>query len=222
MDDVVLMSDPKVAAIAIDECGEPLVDLRDLRGADFSDHKATTKSHHLVRRGLAERLARAQALLPAGFGLLFAEGHRDPALQRQSFDGYRDRLLAADPNLTPAEAFKLASRFVSPPEVAPHVSGAAIDLTLAGPTGDELDLGTPIDASPEESRGACYFAASTISEAARHHRTVLSEALSSAGLVNYPTEWWHWSYGDRYWALVTGATAAIYGPVAPDAVSVRR
>jgi D-alanyl-D-alanine dipeptidase len=35
-------------------------------------------------------------------------------------------------------------------------------------------------------------------------------------LVNYPTEWWHWSYGDRYWALMTGAPAALYGPVAAD------
>jgi D-alanyl-D-alanine dipeptidase len=31
--------------------------------------------------------------------------------------------------------------------------------------------------------------------------------------VNYPTEWWHWSHGDRYWALLTGAEAALYGPV---------
>jgi hypothetical protein len=38
----------------------------------------------------------------------------------------------------------------------------------------------------------------------------------SAGLVNYPTEWWHWSYGDRYWALLTGADHAIYGPVAAE------
>jgi len=30
--------------------------------------------------------------------------------------------------------------------------------------------------------------------------------------VNYPTEWWHWSYGDRYWAFVTGAPHALYGP----------
>ncbi len=34
-----------------------------------------------------------------------------------------------------------------------------------------------------------------------------------------PTEWWHWSYGDRYWALVTGAPAALYGPVAADRVA---
>jgi D-alanyl-D-alanine dipeptidase len=42
-------------------------------------------------------------------------------------------------------------------------------------------------------------------------RAILAQALRPAGLVNYPTEWWHWSYGDRYWALVTGAPYATYG-----------
>jgi D-alanyl-D-alanine dipeptidase len=28
-----------------------------------------------------------------------------------------------------------------------------------------------------------------------------------------PTEWWHWSYGDRYWAMASGRGSAIYGPV---------
>lgn len=46
---------------------------------------------------------------------------------------------------------------------------------------------------------------------------MLGEALSAAGLVNYPTEWWHWSYGDRYWALQTGAPAALYGAKELDA-----
>jgi hypothetical protein len=36
--------------------------------------------------------------------------------------------------------------------------------------------------------------------------------LAAAGLVNYPTEWWHWSFGDRYWAMATGSEAALYGP----------
>ncbi|NUT29743.1 MAG: dipeptidase, partial [Streptomyces sp.] len=30
--------------------------------------------------------------------------------------------------------------------------------------------------------------------------------------INYGTEWWHWSYGDRYWALQTRQPAALYGP----------
>ena len=46
---------------------------------------------------------------------------------------------------------------------------------------------------------------------------MLGAALTAAGLVNYPTEWWHWSYGDRYWALMTGAPAALYGPRELDA-----
>jgi D-alanyl-D-alanine dipeptidase len=54
--------------------------------------------------------------------------------------------------------------------------------------------------------------ADNISDRARSHRDILSTALTAAGLVNYPTEWWHWSYGDRYWALKTGATVAHYGP----------
>jgi len=105
----------------------------------------------------------------------------------------------------------LSSRFVAPLEVAPHVAGAAVDLTLTDAGGHDLDLGTPIDATPEQSAGRCYFGARVHAEA-RINRTILARALERAGLVNYPTEWWHWSYGDRYWALTTGAPAALYGP----------
>ncbi|MBP5934721.1 M15 family metallopeptidase [Streptomyces sp. LBUM 1476] len=80
------------------------------------------------------------------------------------------------------------------------------------PDGEELDMGTPMNANPEDSDGACYTHAPNITPAARENRRVLGEALSAAGLVNYPTEWWHWSYGDRYWALATGAPTALYGP----------
>jgi D-alanyl-D-alanine dipeptidase len=43
--------------------------------------------------------------------------------------------------------------------------------------------------------------------------------LSPHGLVNYPTEWWHWSFGDRYWALLSETGAALYGPVDPEDVA---
>ena len=107
--------------------------------------------------------------------------------------------------------YLLASRYVSPPTIAPHVSGAAIDLTLCDEDGHELDMGTAVNATPEDSDRACYFGAK-VSAQARENRTVLAKVLEEVGLVNYPTEWWHWSYGDRYWAMTTGASAAIYGP----------
>lgn len=90
-----------------------------------------------------------------------------------------------------------------------------MDLTLAYADGRELDLGTPVDANPEESAGACFTRAEGITAEARRNREMLGAALTTAGFVNYPTEWWHWSFGDRYWALFSGASAALYGPTEP-------
>jgi len=112
-----------------------------------------------------------------------------------------------------------SSRALVRVSVAPHVAGAAVDLTLVDSGGRELDLGTPVDATPEQSGGACYFDAPLAGRHARASRELLAQVLRGAGLVNYPTEWWHWSYGDRYWALMTGATAAVYGPVGRDQVA---
>lgn len=199
---VILLSDPRVSAVPVRDAGVPFVRL----GGEFGAARAW------VRADLAERLGWAREALPTGLSLRVVEGHRDLARQVQIIDAYAEELRAADPGVTDAELRRLTSRFVAPVEVAPHVAGAAVDLTLAGPDGD-LDLGTPIDATPEESAGACYFAAENVSAAARANRMLLARVLGGAGLVNYPTEWWHWSYGDRYWALMTGAPAALHGPV---------
>lgn len=74
-------------------------------------------------------------------------------------------------------------------------------------------MGTPINACPEDSGGACYTAAADLDPAARANRKLLGQVLSLVGLVNYPTEWWHWSCGDRYWAMTVSAPAARYGPI---------
>ncbi|MFC4005601.1 M15 family metallopeptidase [Nonomuraea purpurea] len=214
--DVVLISDPRVAAIAVRECGEPLADVRgrlrvDTRLADDEGAFA-----HL-RSGLLERLERAERNLPDGFHLLVVEGYRPIETQRRIFDGYRAELRATFPEMSPDESYIAASRYVSPVEVAPHTAGAAVDLTLCDPDGVEYDMGTQVNDNPEQSEGACYMAAPNISADARAHRKLLAAALEPAGLVNYPTEWWHWSYGDRYWAMATQSDHACYGPVGlPD------
>ena len=89
----------------------------------------------------------------------WVEGHRDPRLQEQYFNNYRERLASLDQSLSDEDLYLLASRYVSPPTIAPHVSGAAIDLTLCDEDGHELDMGTAVNATPEDSDGACYFGA---------------------------------------------------------------
>lgn len=204
----ILLSDPRVSAVPVIDDGEALVRLE----------PALSPTRALVRAGLAERLRSAHLALPPGIGLRVVEGYRSPADQQAIITAYAAELCAARPGLSAAELTVLTSRFVAPLDVAPHVAGAAVDLTLVDACGDELDLGTPIDATPEQSDGRCYFAADGIGADARAHRGLLARVLGDAGLVNYPTEWWHWSYGDRYWALITGAANALYGPV-PVAVA---
>lgn len=167
---------------------------------------------------MLHRLHTAQGLLPPGLRLLFVEGYRPPSLQRHYFDAYGDQLRADHPDWSAEQVRSATSRYVSPPEIAPHSAGAAVDLTLADGDGRELDMGTRMNATPEESAGACYTQADNLSEVARSRREILGTALTAAGLVNYPTEWWHWSYGDRYWALATGAHAALYGPKELDSI----
>jgi D-alanyl-D-alanine dipeptidase len=212
MSEIILMSDARVAAVPVEENDEPLVDVRDTLLADARKQEDAHGTQVHLRRGVLARLRTAQSLLPGGLQLLFVEGYRPPALQRGYFDRYADELRAAHPDWPADRVRTAASRYVSPPEIAPHSAGAAVDLTLADADGRELDLGTAMNAGPEESEGACYTAADNIGAAARANRAIPGAALSEAGLVNYPTEWWHWSYGDRYWALTTGAPAALYGP----------
>ena len=154
---VILMSDPRVAAIPLQECGEGLVDVR-AHGLQVDDRKldAVGAFAH-VRRGVLTRLLHAQSLLPTGVHAAVRGGATD----RRPCSGATSRSTptswpAPIPDWQAAELREAASRFVSPPEIAPHSAGAAVDVTLTDHRGRELDMGTPVNANPEESNGACY------------------------------------------------------------------
>jgi D-alanyl-D-alanine dipeptidase len=80
----VLVDDPRVLAIPIRECGEPLVDLRRYTLLATTDHskarsEAETRLH--CKEGVAQRLLRADARLPEGVRPLIVECHRPLDLQ---------------------------------------------------------------------------------------------------------------------------------------------
>ena len=167
-----------------------------------------------VRKGVLERLGEASQRLPAGFAFLVKEGYRPPERQRMSYDNVYRKYASLRPALSPTELRRLVSQYVAPIEVAGHPTGGAVDLTL-WKDGRELFLGTRFNDEPEETGGRTWFSASGIDAKAREYRGILAGCLEPTGFVNYPPEWWHWSYGDRYWAAVLGCEA-IYGPVEED------
>ena len=139
-----LLSDPRVAAVPVHDSGEPLTELDESFGS----------SRALVRVSVARRLALARAGLPEGLRLRVIEGYRTAAAQHAIIRSYADKIRVSHPAVGAAELERLASRFVAPMAVAPHVAGAAVDLTLVDSGGHDLDLGTPVDSTPEQSGGA--------------------------------------------------------------------
>jgi D-alanyl-D-alanine dipeptidase len=210
--DIVLLSDPVVTGIPLEDCGEPLVDLREVTALRLDDRLADRDAHYcLLRVGVVDRLVTAQALLAPGVRLLVVEGYRPADLQARYFTEHVADLRRAHPDLDEATLRRTASRYIARPEGAPHVSGAAVDLTLCSVDGGELWMGTELN---DTDGPACHMAWPHLDGEAVANRDRLSRAMRGAGLVNYPTEWWHWSYGDRYWAYATKAPAARYGPLA--------
>ena len=97
--------------------------------------------------------------------------------------------------------------------VAGHPTGGAVDVSLVDTSGKELDLGCMYDEDEESSNGNCFSYSDRVSEEAKLNRNILFNCMEKAGFVNYPYEWWHWSFGDKYWAAVKKAPHALYGAV---------
>jgi D-alanyl-D-alanine dipeptidase len=121
-----------------------------------------------------------------------------------------DRLVTAQALLAPGLRLLVVAGY-RPADMRAHVTGAAVDLTLCSVDGGELWMGAELH---DTDGPACHMAWPHLDREAVANRERLSRALRGAGLVNYPIEWWHWSYGDRYWAYATQAPSARYGPVA--------
>jgi D-alanyl-D-alanine dipeptidase len=174
-----------------------MVDLRGVAALRVDDRMAPSHSTYaFVRATVVDRLVIAQSLLPRGLRLLVIEGYRPADQQDEHLRGYLDELRGAYPEWTDEQVRVEASRYCAPAATAPHPTGAAVDLTLCTLSGTELEMGSRVHNGPIRSGGACVTGAAGISAEARRRRTILGEAMRGAGLVNLPTAWWHWSYGD--------------------------
>ncbi len=212
--EVILISDPRVLQLTVQENNDPLVDLREYSQILVDTRKSkASNSYSRLRKSVVVKLLGATQYLPQGFQFLVIEGHRPLSLQKKYFEGYSEELYNTHPSWNKERVYQEASKYVAPPEIIPpHSTGGAVDLTLAK-EGKEIDMGTRLNASPEESRNACFTLAENISDEAKMNRQLLINALTKSDFVNYPTEWWHWSYGDRYWAYLKKKPNAIFASI---------
>jgi len=126
----------------------------------------------LLLRPVAGRLARAAARLrPRGLRLRLFDCYRPIAVQRELWRLVPQPGLVADPR-----------------RGSNHNRAAAVDVGLAGPGGEPVELPTDFDDLGPRARAG---ATEGVTPAARRHRDLLRAAMEAEGFRVIRQEWWH-------------------------------
>ena len=200
---------PKTHEPVIRECGEPLVDLK--KACPGLVLRLDGGKRAYVRRQVARMLKRALRSLPKGMTFVIRDAWRSPDEQEGIFHGFVRRFGRQHPAWSGARVRNEAKKFVADARgkfASGHMTGGALDLRL-------IKHGRRV---PMRSRRLSYA-----ENAHPHHkklpayllknRQIMYQAMSKAGFSQCHNEFWHWSYGDIYWAMRTGRKTAIYGVV---------
>lgn len=163
----------------------------------------------LIRDGLAKKLARINDRLQDGMCIKVVCGYRHPEIQRQCFIKEKTKILQQNPGISDEEANELTHVLIAVPDVAGHVVGGAVDVTIVNEDNEALDMGTEIADFNQTDKIATY--SDNLTENQINNRTLLHDLMVSENFAPFYGEWWHFSYGDREWAAFYGHESAIYG-----------
>lgn len=158
----------------------------------------------LVRLSVAEKLEKANELLPDNITFKVYDAWRPFEVQKELYQSYYEELQREHKDWSDLKTQKEIVNFVSKPvhdaqAPAVHSTGGAIDLTLAfKDTGKTLDMGTEFDDFTVLSHTNSFEQSDN--EEVKRNRRLLYWTMTEAGFTDVPSEWWHYDYGDMFWA----------------------
>jgi D-alanyl-D-alanine dipeptidase len=220
-DTITLIADPQVLAVPIQENHEPLVNARDFPELLIgpSPEIENNLSYTYMRKIVLTKLQTAQNLLPSHLRLCLYEGLRTLSLQKLLFEKEWQKIKTLHPQFSQEEIYNQVTKLVSPLKtldgafnIPPHATGAAVDVYLVDTESNQpVDMGILAKDWMDDPEGKLSLTDSEfISFEAVKHRSILCHVMREVGFVNYPTEYWHWSYGDRYWAFIKNEPYAFF------------
>ncbi len=202
--------------VKIKDNGEPLVNFLELcPGLLLDKPRFTYRRETLLRKSAAEKLCQADKSLPKGYRIAILEGWRPHHIQRRMYMSTWKRFKERHPDWSDVQLKRVVNRFTAPLHdrvPPPHSTGGAMDVSLVNDEGKPYDVRSGYE--PYDPAGFPLIAPK-LTEEARKNRQILSEAMQNAGITNYPSEFWHYSYGDQGWAYRHGLEHAIYGAITP-------
>ena len=168
-------------------------------GMDFAEKQC------FVRQDVYKRLMEAAKMLPDGYKFKILDAWRPFALQKELYEKYAEEIIKEYQleNCSENQRNAVICKFVSDPvedRIIPpvHTTGGAIDLTIIDANGMELDMGSAFDEFSDRTFTNYYE--KEINSKIRDNRRMLYNIMIKAGFTNLPSEWWHYDYGDRFWA----------------------
>ncbi len=195
--------------LLIQEIENP-VRLVEIDVADNIFFNSSYTSIKTIRAYIYSLLKRARVHLPPNYNFVIYEAYRPMAAQLELWDKVVATQARLHPQMDTAseEFIAICDRYAANPHLqgSGHQSGAAIDVSLVNDAGIEYDMGGAVRGFDDTAEFDCPH----ISEAAKQNRNILRDALTKVGLINYPSEWWHYSFGDRLWAKLSGNKLAIF------------
>ena len=167
-----------------------------------------------IRTSLIKKLDEVKKNLPEGMYLKLIDGYRSRTRQREAWNKKFEVVKFENPDWSSEKIEQEVGLVIARPlGITNHMCGGAVDVCLVDSNGTLLDFGTDYAAADRESRSKCPMFAKNLTVEQKKNRKILRNAMAKAGFVYYPGEWWHYCYGDRMWAVYTGRTKCMYGPI---------
>lgn len=192
----------------VHECYDPLVDFLPHKHIIFNDE--TLEQPNLIRKKVLFKLYRIADRLPEGMNLLILQTYRSKSKMNEAWEKTINEITADNPGIGRYEAIKLAKFKTEDPKnsIGGHVTGGAVDVALCDDNGVMLDFGTKFHEHNDKTETKNKY----ITKAQAKNRKTLVRIMRREGFINFPAEWWHFSYGDRAWAAYKGRRhGGIYG-----------
>ncbi len=185
---IILLADPEILAVPIQENHETFVDLKDqdIIAVGPSPEIPNNTDYTKMRKSVYEMLVTAQEMLPQGMKFCLYEGCRSLTLQEKLFNDRYHVVKNTHPTWAHAETFIETTRLVSPvinldgtQNIPPHSTGAAIDVYLINTEYEIIDMGIRVDEWMKDVDGSLSITDSTaISKSARQNRNIMSKVLT--------------------------------------------